>query len=223
MEGDRSECFERLVGKFFMRWTETPDRERKCLWRKWFSRPALAAAERAKAVVVASGKDLMFCAGANIRMLGQSPHWWKVNFCKFTNETRNGIEDAAATSGQSWIAKLNGTAAGGGYELALATDYIMLIDDGSAAVSLPELPLLAVLPGTGGLTRVADKRRLRHAKRRNNQQIVLGDYVLTQPPVYSGPPKPIDPTAPIEEPPPSTLPCGMSCTRPPSCSCGTVW
>src|SRR4051795_859462 len=114
-----------------------------------------------KAVVVTSGKDRMFCAGANIRMLGQSPHWWKVNFCKFTNETRNGIEDAAATSDQRWIARLNGTAAGGGYELALACDTIVLVDDGSSTVSLPEIPLLGVLPGTGGLTRLVDKRRLR--------------------------------------------------------------
>jgi benzoyl-CoA-dihydrodiol lyase len=94
-------------------------------------------------------------------MLAQSPDWWKVNFCKFTNETRNGIEDAAATSGQTWIAKLNGTAAGGGYELALACERIVLVDDGSSAVSLPEIPLLGVLPGTGGLTRVVDKRGVR--------------------------------------------------------------
>jgi benzoyl-CoA-dihydrodiol lyase len=114
-----------------------------------------------KAVVVTSGKDRMFCAGANIRMLGQSPHWWKVNFCKFTNETRNAIEDAGATSGQSWIARLNGTAAGGGYELALACDTILLVDDGSSTVSLPEVPLLGVLPGTGGLTRLVDKRGVR--------------------------------------------------------------
>ena len=114
-----------------------------------------------KAVVVTGGKDRMFCAGANIRMLAQSPHWWKVNFCKFTNETRNGIEDATASSGQTWIAKLNGTAAGGGYELALACETIVLVDDGSSAVSLPEIPLLGVLPGTGGLTRVVDKRGVR--------------------------------------------------------------
>src|SRR6202161_3478965 len=114
-----------------------------------------------KAVVVTSGKDRMFCAGANIRMLAQSPHWWKVNFCKFTNETRNGIEDATATSGQTWIARLNGAAAGGGYELALACDSIVLVDDGSSAVSLPEIPLLGVLPGTGGLTRLVDKRKVR--------------------------------------------------------------
>jgi benzoyl-CoA-dihydrodiol lyase len=112
-------------------------------------------------VVVTSGKDKVFCAGANIRMLAASPHPWKVNFCKFTNETRNGIEDASANSGQTWLAALNGTASGGGYELALACEHIMLIDDRSSAVSLPELPLLGVLPGTGGLTRVVDKRHVR--------------------------------------------------------------
>ncbi len=114
-----------------------------------------------KAVVVTSAKDRNFCAGANIRMLAQSSHPWKVNFCKFTNETRNGIEDATANSGQTWIAAVNGTAAGGGYELALACDRILLVDDNSSAVSLPEVPLLGVLPGTGGLTRVTDKRRVR--------------------------------------------------------------
>ena len=114
-----------------------------------------------KAVIMTGGLDRMFCAGANIRMLAQSSHAWKVNFCKFTNETRNGIEDATATSGQTWIAALNGTAAGGGYELALACDQIVLVDDGSSAVSLPEVPLLGVLPGTGGLTRVVDKRLVR--------------------------------------------------------------
>jgi benzoyl-CoA-dihydrodiol lyase len=103
----------------------------------------------------------VFSAGANIRMLAGASHAHKVNFCKFTNETRNGIEDLSENSGIKSICAINGTAAGGGYELALATDYIMLIDDGSAAVSLPELPLLAVLPGTGGLTRVSDKRRVR--------------------------------------------------------------
>jgi benzoyl-CoA-dihydrodiol lyase len=103
----------------------------------------------------------MFCAGANIRMLGTSSHPHKVNFCKFTNETRNAIEDASHHSGQTYMAALNGTAAGGGYELALATEYLMLIDDGNAAVSLPEVPLLAVLPGTGGLTRIVDKRKVR--------------------------------------------------------------
>jgi len=114
-----------------------------------------------RAVVVTGGLERMFCAGANIRMLAQSSHAWKVNFCKFTNETRNGIEDATAHSGQTWIAAVNGTAAGGGYELALACEQIVLIDDGSSAVSLPEVPLLGVLPGTGGLTRVVDKRHVR--------------------------------------------------------------
>ncbi|WP_051182830.1 2,3-epoxybenzoyl-CoA dihydrolase [Nocardia vinacea] len=114
-----------------------------------------------KAVVVTGGLERMFCAGANIRMLAQSTHSWKVNFCKFTNETRNGIEDASANSGQTYLAALNGTAAGGGYELAVACDQIVLVDDGSSAVSLPEVPLLGVLPGTGGLTRVVDKRKVR--------------------------------------------------------------
>ena len=114
-----------------------------------------------KSVIMTSGNEKMFCAGANIRMLAGSPHSWKVNFCKFTNETRNGIEDATANSGQKWIAALNGTAAGGGYELALACDDIVLIDDNSSTVSLPEVPLLGVLPGTGGLTRVVDKRHVR--------------------------------------------------------------
>ncbi|RLV47956.1 benzoyl-CoA-dihydrodiol lyase [Nocardioides mangrovicus] len=114
-----------------------------------------------KAVVMTGGLERMFCAGANIRMLAQSSHAWKVNFCKFTNETRNGIEDATEHSGQTWIAALNGTAAGGGYELALACEEIVLIDDNSSTVSLPEVPLLGVLPGTGGLTRVVDKRRVR--------------------------------------------------------------
>ena len=114
-----------------------------------------------KAVVMTGGLERMFCAGANIRMLAQSTHAWKVNFCKFTNETRNGIEDATLNSGQTWIAALNGTAAGGGYELALACDEIVLVDDGSSTVSLPEVPLLGVLPGTGGLTRVVDKRFVR--------------------------------------------------------------
>src|SRR3954453_3009339 len=114
-----------------------------------------------KAVVMTGGLDRMFCAGANIRMLAQSSHAWKVNFCKFTNEPRNGTEDATEASGQTWIAALNGTAAGGGYELALACDEIVLIDDGSSTVSLPEVPLLGVLPGTGGLTRVTDKRLVR--------------------------------------------------------------
>ncbi|MDT7644732.1 MAG: benzoyl-CoA-dihydrodiol lyase, partial [Pseudonocardiales bacterium] len=114
-----------------------------------------------RAVVVTSAKDRNFCAGANIRMLAQSSHPWKVNFCKFTNETRNGMEDATANSGQTYLAAVNGTAAGGGYELALACEKILLIDDNSSAVSLPEVPLLGVLPGTGGLTRVTDKRRVR--------------------------------------------------------------
>ena len=114
-----------------------------------------------RAVVLASGKDRVFCAGANISMLATSSHIDKVNFCKFTNETRNAIEDASANSGQRWMTAIAGTAAGGGYELALATDHILLVDDGSTAVSLPEVPLLAVLPGTGGLTRVVDKRCVR--------------------------------------------------------------
>lgn len=116
---------------------------------------------QARTVVISSGIQGMFCAGANIRMLGTSSHSHKVNFCKFTNETRNSIEDASRHSGQTYVAALNGTAAGGGYELALATEYLMLIDDGNATVSLPEVPLLAVLPGTGGLTRVVDKRKVR--------------------------------------------------------------
>jgi benzoyl-CoA-dihydrodiol lyase len=114
-----------------------------------------------RAVVLTSAKDRNFCAGANIRMLAQSSHPWKVNFCKFTNETRNEIEDATAHSGQTWIAAVNGTAAGGGYELALACEQILLVDDNSSAVALPEVPLLGVLPGTGGLTRVTDKRKVR--------------------------------------------------------------
>src|SRR6266550_2417465 len=114
-----------------------------------------------RALVLRSAKPRVFSAGANIRMLAGASHAHKVNFCKFTNETRNGIEDLSENSGIKSICAINGTAAGGGYELALATDYIMLVDDGSAAVSLPELPLLAVLPGTGGLTRVSDKRKVR--------------------------------------------------------------
>src|SRR6516164_8099765 len=114
-----------------------------------------------RVLVLRSAKPRVFSAGANIRMLAGASHAHKVNFCKFTNETRNGIEDLSENSGIKSICAINGTAAGGGYELALATDYIVLIDDGSAAVSLPELPLLAVLPGTGGLTRVSDKRRVR--------------------------------------------------------------
>ncbi|HEX4041351.1 MAG TPA: 2,3-epoxybenzoyl-CoA dihydrolase [Xanthobacteraceae bacterium] len=114
-----------------------------------------------RAVVMRSAKPRVFCAGANIRMLAGASHAHKVNFCKFTNETRNGLEDLSAHSGVKSLCAINGTAAGGGYELALATDHIMLVDDGAAAVSLPELPLLAVLPGTGGLTRVSDKRKVR--------------------------------------------------------------
>ena len=125
-----------------------------------------------RTVVITSGKPKIFCAGANIRMLAASAHGWKVNFCKFTNETRNGIEDATANSGQTYLAALNGTASGGGYELALACEHIMLVDDRSSAVSLPELPLLGVLPGTGGLTRVVDKRHVRRD---------LADYFSTRP------------------------------------------
>lgn len=121
-----------------------------------FEHPAVAA------VIMVSAKDRVFCAGANIRMLAQASHVHKVNFCKFTNETRNGIEDASAHSGQTYLCAINGTASGGGYELALACEHIVLIDDSSSAVSLPELPLLAVLPGTGGLTRLVDKRHVRH-------------------------------------------------------------
>ena len=115
-----------------------------------------------KTVVVTSGKDRIFCSGANIFMLGVSTHAWKVNFCKFTNETRNGIEDSSKHSGLKFVAAVNGACAGGGYELALACDDIVLIDDRSSSVSLPEVPLLGVLPGTGGLTRVTDKRHVRH-------------------------------------------------------------
>jgi benzoyl-CoA-dihydrodiol lyase len=125
-----------------------------------------------RTVVITSGKPKIFCAGANIRMLAASAHGWKVNFCKFTNETRNGIEDATANSGQIYLAAVNGTASGGGYELALACEHIMLVDDRSSAVSLPELPLLGVLPGTGGLTRVSDKRHVRRD---------LADYFSTRP------------------------------------------
>ncbi|MEH2473748.1 benzoyl-CoA-dihydrodiol lyase [Nitrobacteraceae bacterium AZCC 2161] len=116
---------------------------------------------RVKVVLLRSGKNRVFCAGANIRMLAGATHAHKVNFCKFTNETRNGFEDSSEHSGQRFVTVINGTAAGGGYELALATDHIILADDGSAAVALPEVPLLAVLPGTGGLTRVVDKRKVR--------------------------------------------------------------
>jgi len=113
-------------------------------------------------VVLTSARDKVFCSGANIFMLGVSTHSWKVNFCKFTNETRNGLEDASRHSGLKFLAAVNGACAGGGYELALACDEIILVDDRSSAVSLPEVPLLGVLPGTGGLTRVTDKRRVRH-------------------------------------------------------------
>jgi benzoyl-CoA-dihydrodiol lyase len=125
-----------------------------------------------RVVVLTSGHEKVFCAGANIRMLAGAPHPWKVNFCKFTNETRNAIEDATANSGQTWLAAVNGTASGGGYELALACEHIMLVDDRSTAVSLPELPLLGVLPGTGGLTRLTDKRHVRRD---------LADHFTTRP------------------------------------------
>jgi benzoyl-CoA-dihydrodiol lyase len=125
-----------------------------------------------RAVVLTSLKPKIFCAGANIRMLASASHPWKVNFCKFTNETRCAMEDASAHSGQTYVAALNGTASGGGYELALACEHIMLVDDRSSVVSLPELPLLAVLPGTGGLTRLVDKRRVRRD---------LADYFATRP------------------------------------------
>ena len=115
-----------------------------------------------RSVIVTSAKDRVFCSGANIFMLGVSSHAWKVNFCKFTNETRNGIEDTSAHSGIRFLAAVNGACAGGGYELALACDEIVLVDDRSSSVSLPEVPLLGVLPGTGGLTRVTDKRKVRH-------------------------------------------------------------
>src|SRR5207253_6097215 len=113
------------------------------------------------AVIVTSGKERVFCAGANIRMLAQSSHGWKVNFCKFTNETRNAIEEATAESGQAWICAIGGPCAGGGYELALACDWIVMADDRTTTVALPEVPLLGVLPGTGGLTRLVDKRGVR--------------------------------------------------------------
>jgi len=115
-----------------------------------------------RAVVLTSDKEKVFCAGANIRMLAASPHPWKVNLCTFTNEIRNGIEDATTNSGQVYLAAVNGSAFGGGYELALACQHIMLIDDQSSVVSLPKVPLLGVGPGTGGLTRVIDKRHVRH-------------------------------------------------------------
>src|SRR5919106_413046 len=114
-----------------------------------------------RVVLLRSGKPRVFCAGANIRMLAGATHAHKVNFCKFTNETRNGLEDSSENSGQRFVTVINGTAAGGGHELALATDHIMLADDGAAAVALPELPLLAVLPGTGGVTPGVGKRKVR--------------------------------------------------------------
>src|SRR4051812_34156502 len=125
------------------------------LQRVRFEHPAV------RALLVTSAKDRIFCSGANIYMLGSSTHGFKVNFCKFTNETRLYLEDMSAESGVSSCASLNGTASGGGYELAIACDDIVLTDDGSSAVSLPEAPLLAVLPGTGGLTRLVDKRKIR--------------------------------------------------------------
>src|SRR4030088_3404403 len=130
-----------------------------------FEHPAVRAEART------SGKEKIFCAGANIRVLAAASHPWKVNFCKFTNETRNGIEDATANSGQTYLAAVNGTASGGGYELALACEHIMLVEDRSSPVPLPELPLLGVLPGTGGLTRVVDKRHVRRD---------LADYFSTK-------------------------------------------
>ena len=151
-----------------------------------------------KVVVLKSGKDRVFCAGANIRMLAGSTHAHKVNFCKFTNETRNSMEDASASSGQKYLCAIRGTAAGGGYELALATDHIMLADDGNSTVSLPELPLLAVLPGTGGLTRVTDKRKVRRdladafctveegVKRRARRQVAPGRPVGAELQVRAG-------------------------------------
>src|SRR6187551_1290683 len=125
------------------------------LERLRFEHPAV------RVVLLRSGKPKVFCAGANIRMLAGASHAHKVNFCKFTNETRNAIEDASEHSGQRTICVVTGSCAGGGYELALAADHIILTDDGSSTVSLPELPLLAVLPGTGGLTRITDKRKVR--------------------------------------------------------------
>ena len=128
---------------------------RDALDRIRFEHPSVAC------VVITSAKDRMFCAGANIYMLGTSSHAWKVNFCKFTNETRNGMEDSSRHDGLRFIAAVNGACAGGGYEIALACDEILMVDDRSTTVSLPEVPLLGVLPGTGGLTRLVDKRKVR--------------------------------------------------------------
>src|SRR6202522_371379 len=125
------------------------------LQRIRFEHPAV------RTVIITSGKERIFCSGANIFMLGLSSHAWKVNFCKFTNETRNGVEDSSRHSGLKFLAAINGACAGGGYELALACDAILLVDDRSSSVSLPEVPLLGVLPGTGGLTRLTDKRKVR--------------------------------------------------------------
>src|SRR5689334_24908754 len=125
-----------------------------------------------RAVVLTSGKEKVFCAGANIQMLASAPHPWKVNLCTFTNETRNGIEDATANSGQAYLAAVNGSAFGGGYELALACEHIMIIDDQSAVVSLPKVPLLVLCPGTGGRTPVIDKRHVRRD---------LASYFITKP------------------------------------------
>jgi benzoyl-CoA-dihydrodiol lyase len=135
-----------------------------------------------KVVVLTSRKERMFCSGANIYMLGQSSHAWKVNFCKFTNETRNGIEDSSRHEGLRFLAAVNGTCAGGGYEMALACDEILMVDDRSSTVSLPEVPLLGVLPGTGGLTRIIDKRRVRRD---------LADFFCTTSEGVRGDPPPV--------------------------------
>ena len=130
-----------------------------------FTTPSTASGSSARKCALwslSSARERVFCSGANIFMLGVSSHAWKVNFCKFTNETRNGLEDSSKYEGLKFLAAVNGSCAGGGYELALACDEIILIDDRSSAVSLPEVPLLGVLPGTGGLTRLTDKRHVRH-------------------------------------------------------------
>src|SRR5665811_1547254 len=127
-----------------------------------------------RTVVMTSAKEKVFCSGANIFMLGVSSHAWKVNFCKFTNETRNGLEDSSTHSGLKFLAAVNGACAGGGYELALACDEIILVDDRSSAVSLPEVPLLGVLPGTGGLTRLTDKRKVRRLNRGRCAELFAG-------------------------------------------------